>query len=146
MYDLNRVTIIGRLTRDPEVKTTTTGKSVATVSVATSRAWTDQAGVKQKESEFHNVVFWGKLSEIVGQYLHKASKVYVEGRLRTRDWTDQAGVKHYRTEIVAENLIMLDSAPSGAGSNMPTNSTPVYHDNAPAEVVEEEIKVEDIPF
>ena len=145
--DLNRATILGRLTRDPEVRTTPSGQSVATLAVATNRVWTDQTGVRQERSQFHNCVLWGRLAEIAGQYLAKGRRLYVEGRIETRDWTGQDGVKRYRTEIVAENIIMLDgprSAPGGeaqaGGASVPP--TP----NAPREVVEEEIKVEDIPF
>lgn len=145
--DLNRVTLIGRLTRDPEVRSTPAGRSVASITIATGRAWTDQAGQKQKESEFHNVVMWSKLADIAGQYLRKGARLYVEGRLKTRDWTGQDGVKRYRTEIVADNMIMLDGpARSGAGSDI----TPSSHNNESPDdsqpVIEEEIKVEDIPF
>ncbi len=148
--DLNRATIIGRLTRDPEVRTTPTGKSVASVSVATGRTWTDSNGQKQKESEFHNVVMWGKLADVVGQYLRKGAKLYVEGRIKTRDWTGQDGVKRYRTEIIADNMIMLDGpSRSGTPSNVTENIPPIYSSNThdePSAVIEEEIKVEDIPF
>lgn len=152
--DLNRATIIGRLTRDPEVRTTPTGKSVASVSVATGRAWTDSNGQKQKESEFHNVVMWGKLADVAGQYLRKGAKMYVEGRIKTRDWTGQDGVKRYRTEIIAENMIMLDGparsgGTTGGPSNVTENIPPIYtghSSNDEQSVIEEEIKVEDIPF
>lgn len=141
--DLNRATIIGRVTRDPEMRTTPSGQTVTTLSVATNRAWTDNAGVKQERSEFHNCVLWGKLAEIASQYVTKGRRVYVEGRFETRDWTGQDGVKRYRTEIVAENMIMLDG-PKGAGTpgTSPVNSST----SQPPEMVEEEIKVEDIPF
>lgn len=146
--DLNRSTIIGRLTRDPEVRSTPTGKSVASVSVATGRVWTDSAGQKQKESEFHNVVMWGKLAEIAGQYLRKGAKVYIEGRLKTRDWTGQDGVKRYRTEIISDNMIMLDGPNRSAAptASMSGNNPPSYNNDEPSAVIEEEIKVEDIPF
>ena len=113
--DLNRVTLLGRLTRDPELKNLPTGKSVATFSVATGRVWKDASGQKQQQSEFHNIVAWGKLGEIANQYLRKGRQVYLEGRLQTRDWTGQDGVKRYRTEIVAENLILIGSG-GGAAS------------------------------
>lgn len=116
--NLNKAMIIGNLTRDPEVKNIPSGQTVATFSVATNLVWKDQNGEKQEKVEFHNVVTWRKLAEICGQYLQKGSKVYIEGRLQTRDWTGQDGVKRYRTEIVAENMIMLDragGAPSGGG-------------------------------
>ena len=144
--DLNRATIIGRLTRDPELKSLPSGRSVASFSVATGRQWTDANGQKQKQTEFHNVVAWGKTAETAGQYLRKASRVYVEGRIQTRDWTGQDGIKRYRTEIVADTFIMLDGKPSGEGfaAQAPvSSSSPV---SIPEEVVEEEIKVEDIPF
>lgn len=143
--DLNRATIIGRLTRDPEVRATPSGKSVANISVATGRVWTDTSGTKQEKTEYHNVVLWGKMAEIAGQYLGKGRKVYIEGRLETRDWTGQDGVKRYRTEIIADNLIMLDgsrssgSAPAAAAPQ----SEPSYAQSAPAE---DDIRVEDIPF
>ena len=143
--DLNRVTIIGRMTRDPEVRTTPTGKSVASISIATGRQWKDQAGQIQKETEFHNVVLWGRLADLASQYLRKASQLYVEGRLKTRDWTGQDGVKRYRTEIIADNIIMLGAR---SGNTAPMNPTSSYGsaNTAPQEVIEEEIKVEDIPF
>lgn len=149
--DLNRATIIGRLTRDPELKSLPSGRSVASFSVATGRQWTDANGQKQKQTEFHNVVAWGKIAETAGQYLRKASRVYVEGRIQTRDWTGQDGVKRYRTEIIADTFIMLDARPagetfSGSTSNAATPSFPSAAPSAPEEVVEEEIKVEDIPF
>ena len=140
--------IIGRLTRDPELKNTPTGKAVATVGIATGRVWIDAKGQKQKQTEFHNVVLWGKLAEIVHQDLHKGGKVYIEGRLQTREWTGQDGVKRYRTEIVGENMIMLDSRPAGTTGATATAASyePTAMTEAPQEVIEEEVKVEDIPF
>ena len=147
--DLNRATIIGRITRDPEVRSTNSGQSVATIAVATNRSWTDSSGVKQEKSEFHNCVLWGKLAEIAGQYLTKGRRIYIEGRVETRDWTGQDGVKRYRTEIVTENMIMLDG-PRGGTTSGPANTTNDNFPPAPTgnnqSVVEEEIKVEDIPF
>ncbi len=140
--DLNRVTILGRLTRDPEVRTTPSGQSVASLTIATNRVWTDKNGVKQEKPEFHNCVLWGKLGEIAGQYLAKGRRVYVEGRLETRDWTDQNGVKRYRTEIIVNNMIMVDSpAKNSGGAVNSVSSEPVINNSG-----EEEIKVEDIPF
>jgi single-strand DNA-binding protein len=145
--DLNKVMIIGRLTRDPELRSLPSGKSVATMGVATGRAWTDANGQKQKQTEFHNVVMWGKLGEIASQYLHKGSKLYVEGRLQTRDWNAQDGSKRSRTEVVAENMIMLDARAAGtsvsSGGFEPASAP---SEAAPAEVIEEEVRVEDIPF
>ena len=144
--DLNRATILGRLTRDPELKTIPSGKSVATFSVATSRTWTDQSGQKQSQAEYHNVVIWGKMAEVAGQYLRKGSRIYIEGRIQTRDWTPQDGIKRYRTEIVADNMIMLDGKPGSSLPPLSAVSSGSSVDAAPQEVVEEEIKVEDIPF
>ncbi len=139
--------IIGNLTRDPELRNTASGQSVASFSVATNLIWTDQSGQKQKKTEFHNIVAWRKLAEICAKYLHKGSKIYVEGRLQTTDWTGQDGVKRYRTEIVMENMIMLDSK----GASM--NNTSINNDNneptieIPEEPIDkDEIKVENIPF
>jgi len=129
--DLNKAMIIGRITRDPEVKTTPTGQTVASFSVATNLTWTDQSGQKQEKVEFHNVVAWRRLAEIIGQYLKKGAKVYIEGRIQTRDWVGQDGIKKYRTEIIADNMIMLDSR-SGGGNNFTQNqSRPISTNNAP---------------
>jgi single-strand DNA-binding protein len=151
--------IIGNLTRDPEIKTTPSGQQVATFSVATSMVWKDQSGQKQEKAEFHNIVAWRRLAEICGQYLKKGSKIYLEGRLQTRDWTGQDGIKRYRTEIVAENMIMLDRAGNNTQSfgnqNSPTygqqgaeqiidESVPTGQNNN--EYSEEDIKIENIPF
>ena len=146
--DLNRATILGRLTRDPEVRSTPSGQAVATVGLATNRVWTDQSGVRQERADFHNCVLWGRLAEIAGQYLSKGRRLYIEGRLETRDWTGQDGVKRYRTEIVVDNMIMLDgprgtASPLGGGSDVPP---PPSNVGSSRDVIEEEIKVEDIPF
>ncbi|MBI5731767.1 MAG: single-stranded DNA-binding protein [Candidatus Magasanikbacteria bacterium] len=142
--NLNRAMIIGNLTRDPEIKTTPTGKTVARLGVATNRVWSNDAGVKQEEVEYHNVVAWGKLAEICGQYLAKGRKVYIEGRLKTRDWVGQDGIKRNRTEIIAENMIMLDRG-SGGALRLSEETTPASAPPAAAPS-EEEIKLEDIPF
>ncbi len=147
--NLNKAMIIGNLTRDPEVKTTPSGQNVATFSVATNRVWTNAQGQKQEAVEYHNIVAWGKLAEICGQYLNKGKKVYVEGRLQTRDWQGQDGVKRYKTEIVIENMIMLDrgGSPAGSSAGAPVSSSPAPSpEPEPVEPQEEEIKVENIPF
>lgn len=149
--NLNRAMIIGNLTRDPETRTTASGQTVTSFGVATSSQWKDASGQKQERVEYHNIVAWGKLAEICQQYLGKGRKVYVEGRLQTREWQGQDGVKKNRTEIVAENMIMLDRAPQGQGGQG-VSWTPKAQDaaSAPAPAmaapVEEEIKIEDIPF
>ncbi len=144
--NLNKAMVIGNLTRDPEMRTTPSGQNVASFSVATNLVWTDQSGQQQKKAEFHNIVAWRKLAEICGQYLHKGSKVYIEGRLQTTDWTGQDGVKRYRTEIVAENMIMLDGKKSDVGAPAGEEAVIEIPDEPSDEPNEEEIKVEDIPF
>ncbi len=140
--DLNKVMLIGRLTRDPEVRTIPSGQTVATFSIATNRQWTDQSGQKQEKVEFHNIVAWRKLAEIIQQYVKKGSRLYIEGFLQTRSWDDPQGVKKYRTEIVANNMIMLDTkSQSGAA---PADNTPAPEPQVDSP--EEEISVEDIPF
>lgn len=118
---LNRAQIIGNITRDPELKQIPGGSTVATFSVATNFSWNDASGQRQDKTEFHNIVAWRKLAEICGQYLKKGSKVFIEGRIQTRDWEGEDGIKRYRTEIVADNMIMLDrkgEAISGMGAMM----------------------------
>ena len=107
--DLNKAQIIGRLTRDPEVRTTPGGANVASFSVATNFTWTNAQGEKQENVEYHNVVVWRKLADIVGQYLRKGRRVYVEGRLQTREWNDNQGIKKYKTEVVIDEMIILSS-------------------------------------
>jgi len=146
--NLNKAMIIGNLTRDPELRNTPNGQNVASFSVATNLVWTDQSGQQQKKTEFHNIIAWRKLAEICAKYLHKGSKVFIEGRLQTTDWTGQDGVKRYRTEIVTENMIMLDSKGGAPMSNGPSGSN---NNEAIIEIPEEplddeEIRVENIPF
>lgn len=143
--NLNKAMLIGNLTRDPEIKTTTTGQQVASFSIATNFVWTDQSGQQQKKVEFHNIIAWRKLAEICGKYLHKGSKVYVEGRLQTTDWAGQDGVKRYRTEIVLENMIMLDSKGGSTPASGGNYSAPEMPTEADV-IDDEEIRVENIPF
>jgi single-strand DNA-binding protein len=111
---INKVILVGNLGADPEIKHMPSGGAVANLSIATTRRWKDkQSGERKEETEWHRVVFFSKLAEIVGQYTHKGSKIYVEGRLQTRKWTDNAGVERYTTEIIAESMHMLDSKESG---------------------------------
>lgn len=135
--NLNKAMIIGNLTRDPELRSTSGGQSVCSFGVATNQVWTDQQGQRQERAEFHNIVAWGKLAEICNQYLNKGRKVYIEGRLQTRDWEGQDGIKRNRTEIIAENMIMLDR--SGGKSSDMAGETPMDGDA-------DEVKKEDIPF
>jgi len=144
--NLNKAMIIGNLTRDPEMRNTPSGAQVASFSVATSLVWTDQSGQQQKKSEFHNIVAWRKLAEICGQYLRKGSKVYVEGRLQTTEWTGQDNVKRYRTEIVLENMIMLDRPGTTGGSGNNEFRNDISAEGPQDNGQEEEIRVENIPF
>jgi single-strand DNA-binding protein len=111
---INRVTLIGNLGQDPEVKYTQEGKAIANISIATTDSWTDkQSGQKQEKTEWHRVVFFNRLAEIVGEYLRKGSQVYVEGALRTRKWQDQQGQDRHTTEIVASEMQMLGGKSEG---------------------------------
>lgn len=159
--DLNKVMIIGRLTRDPELRTTPAGASVCQLGLATNYVYTNQqTGQKVEQVEYHNIVVWRKLAEIANQYLKKGQRVYIEGRLATRSWDAQDGTKRSKTEIVADNMIMLDGAkgaggmggaPAGnqnfAGNNGPdTSSQSFVEEELPTIQAGEDISVEDIPF
>lgn len=158
--NLNKAMVIGNIVRDPEMRSTTNGQNVTSFSVATNLVWKDQSGQKQEKVEFHNIVAWRRLAEISNQYLKKGSKVYIEGRLQTRSWDDPNGIKRYRTEIIAENMIMLDRA-GGDGMSYDNSSNqtapsaqakendfsqPSPADNNNSSDSEEEISIEDIPF
>jgi len=151
---LNKVQLIGNLTRDPELKYTPTGAAVCTVSLATNRSWTTDTGEKKDEADFHRLVAWNKLAEICGQLLKKGRKVYVEGRLSTRSWQDKDGQTKYMTEVVLSDMILLDSKP--VGESMESENQEF---NVPEEVSEskvnkvskdnkkvEEVASDDIPF
>lgn len=142
MYSLNKAMIIGNLTRDPEIRNTPSGQTVASFSVATNLVWNDQNGQQQSKTEFHNIIAWRKLGEVCGQYLSKGMKVYLEGRLQTSEWTAPDGAKRQKTEIVADNMIIL--TPKGAGgASMPKNNEEIV---LPDNDGDDEIKIEDIPF
>lgn len=155
--DLNKALIIGRLTRDPEMRSTPQGAQVCSFSIATNYVYKSQSGEKVEQVEYHNIVAWRKLAEIAGQYLKKGSRVYIEGRIQTRSWDGQDGQKKNRTEIVMDNMIMLDSK-GGSGSPMGSSTmsssgqssfeksleeVPTINQDQP---MDEEISVEDIPF
>ena len=160
MYSLNRATVIGNITRDPELRNTPNGQTVTSFTVATNRRWKNQAsGEFQESTEYHDVVAWGKAAEFIANFLKKGNKIYVDGRLQTRTWDTPDGVKQRRTEIVLENFVPL--TPRGGGmeegaafdsmsdlgneapSSAPTPKKPAKADAAPAE---DEINLEDIPF
>jgi single-strand DNA-binding protein len=140
---LNRVTLIGVLGFNPEVRNTPQGMSVCTIKIATTENYKDKNGEWQEITDWHNIVLWNRLADIAKEYLKKGSKVYVEGKLRTRSYEDKDGVTKYVTEIIASNMILLtpkESQPSG------TSNT---HYNAPAvsdSVVKDNDYVDDVPF
>lgn len=161
--DLNKVMIIGRLTRDPELRTTPNGSTVCQLGLATNYVYkSPQSGQKVEQVEYHNIVLWGKLGEIAGQYLKKGRRAYIEGRLQTRSWDSKDGQKKSRTEIVADNMIMLDSA-AGGGTGQAQGDSPSFGQSKPSKQKDdfmqeqaaeelptirqdEDVNVEDIPF
>jgi single-strand DNA-binding protein len=160
--DLNKVILVGRVTADPQVRSTPGGQAVTTIGVATNRTWTDKAGQKQEQPEFHSVVVWGRQAEVAGQYLVKGATVLIEGRIQTRGWTDKQGQARKTTEIMCERL-QLGPRPQGGGgggsswsggqssgggsqaSEKPADS-PSLDEIPVINLDEEEIKPEDIPF
>ncbi len=122
---LNKVTLIGRLGADPEVRYMPSGGAVTNINLATSRRWKDrQSGERREETEWHRVAFFNRIAEVAGEYLRKGSLVYIEGRIRTRKWQDQNGQDRYSTEIIAEQMQMLDSKSGGTGNfNSDQNNT-----------------------
>lgn len=157
--NLNKAFVIGRLTRDPEIKTTPNGHNVATFSLATNRFWKNQQGQRQEFTEYHNIVAWGKLADIAGQYLKKGGLLMIEGRLQTRNWEGQDGVKRYRTEIVAESMQMgpragsnsepaSNQAPAPAEENLPTiqQDEPIISNDSNSKTTKSDVDVENIPF
>ncbi len=162
---LNKVELIGNLTRDPELKYTPQGTAVCTFGLATNRYWTTESGEKKEDAEFHRIVAWQKLAELCGQLLAKGRKIYVEGRLQTRRWTGQDGVEKQTTEVVINDMIILDSrgtSPQGETSDfdIPDDSVidepPALGDNTAAAAKKKSTKPEtkkveedtndDIPF
>ncbi len=151
---VNKVILVGNLGRDPEVKYTPNGVPVAKFSLATNERYKDKAGEWQDRTEWHNIVAWQRLAEIVGEYVKKGSKVYIEGRLQTSSWEDkQSGEKKYRTEIIAHDLVLLGGRGEGDGEGRAPRSasatasvdqsTPHAEEAAPHPA---EITDEDIPF
>ncbi len=114
MSSLNKVLLIGRLGKDPEIRYTPEGSPVASFSLATSENWTDKSGTRQERTEWHNIVAWNKLADICKQFLSKGRQVYIEGRIQSREYTDREGVKKRITEIIASQMVMLGSRPQGA--------------------------------
>ena len=144
---MNKVFVLGNLTRDPELKTLPSGSNVCNFSIATNRTWTDKQSNEKKQSvEFHNIVIFGRMADTVAQYMRKGSQLLVEGRLQTSSWEDQNQVKKYKTEIVAESVQF--GAKSQNSDQQPANTTapPVQANNQPVNDGNQEISVDDIPF
>lgn len=133
---LNKVMVIGNVGRDPEMRFTPGGQAVTTFSVASSRRWRGQDNEQKEHTEWFNVVAWGRLAERCNQWITKGSKVYIEGRLETRSWDGQDGQKHYRTEVIASDMRLLDSRQQVAGSG--TRPEP--------DATADEFEPDDIPF
>lgn len=140
--NLNKVFLIGRLTRNPELRALPSGQQVASFGLATDRFFTDKSGQKQQQTEFHNIVLFGKLADIASQYLQKGSLVFIEGRIQTRNWQDSSGAKRTRTEIIAERMQLGPKIPSKAPI-LPEQPIPTEEE---IPIIEEEIDIKDIPF
>ncbi|PID52030.1 MAG: single-stranded DNA-binding protein [Candidatus Moraniibacteriota bacterium] len=158
--NVNKAIVVGRLTQDPEMRTTPNGQTVANFTIATNTKWKDQSGQQQERTEFHNIVAWGRRGEIIGQYVTKGQELYVEGRLETRNWDDKdTGKKMYRTEIIMENFEFGAKAGGGNGGGN-YNNTATPQQNQPAaeqkkddeiptinlDDEQDEVKIEDVPF
>lgn len=157
--NLNKAFVLGNLTRDPELRQTTSGQAVCSFGLATNRFYTDSAGQRQEQTEFHNIVTWGRQAEIAHQYLRKGSLVLIEGRIQTRSWQDQQGNKRYRTEVVAERMQLGPRGTTAAGGNSAPFREPPNLDQGSQKFAKEEppiielpedegeeINVRDIPF
>ena len=125
---VNKVILIGNLGQDPELRYTPSGAAVTNFSIATNEVWKDKEGNQQERTEWHRVVLWTRLAEIAGEYLKKGSKIYIEGRLQTRSWEDKDGVKKYTTEVIGDNMTMLDAKGEGGGT---VSSAPPPSDQPP---------------
>lgn len=155
--NFNKAIIVGNLTRDPETRTTPSGRTVTSFSIATNRIWNDASGTKQQAVEYHNVVAWGKLGEIASRYLARGKMAMIEGRIQTRSWIGQDGVKRYRTEIIAENMQL---GPRGASADENERPSEKKEENSALEELptidadyqttpedeKKEIEIKDIPF
>ena len=136
---INKAMLVGRLGKDPEVRYTPDGAMVTSFSLATDEQWKDKNGEKVQKTEWHRIVTFGKLAEICGNYLVKGKLIFIEGRIQTRSWDDKEGVKRYTTEIVANNMQMLDSK----GQNKAEGSS---HDSTPSPADSSSTPMEDVPF
>jgi single-strand DNA-binding protein len=136
MRSVNKVILVGNLTRDPEIKQTTSGQSIVTFGLATNREWVTSNGEKKSLAEYHNIAAWGSLADICGKFLKKGKLVYIEGYLKTRSWDGPSGVRIFRTEIVATDMIMLDKRPTGEDESddyseyLPSDNYPSNHNDS----------------
>ena len=168
--NVNKVMLVGRLTRDPEMRTTPTGQNVATISMATNNFWTDKSGTRQERTEFHNVVLWGRVAEIASQYLTKGQECYIEGRLQTRQYTAKDGTEKRVTEVIGETMQLgsraqgssqggyagrggagqsAAAAGAGAAAGMGAQSKASAEEEIPTinlDDEKDEVKIEDVPF
>lgn len=161
--NLNKVILVGRLTKDPEGRTTPNGRAVTTFSVATNRVWTDAAGSKQEAAEYHNIVLWGRTAEVAVQYLSKGQEVLIEGRIQTRSWEGKDGIKRYTTEIIGDNMQMGSRAQNSgarpAVSSAPAQRQEIQQDFGQSDIISDapqqnyqtasdsdEVRIEDLPF
>ncbi len=141
--NVNKAFILGRVTADPQLRSTPNGTSTASFNIATNKVWTDKSGQKHEDVQFHQIVTWGRLAEIASQYLVKGSTVFVEGELQTREWTDKAGAKHRATEIIASSL-QLGPRPDGAGR--PAKAEPQPEEPVGQIDLPEDVNPNDLPF
>lgn len=144
--NLNKAILVGRLTRDPEVRSLPSGQQVASFGLATDRFYNDKTGQRQQQTEFHNIVLFGRTAEIASQYLNKGSLALIEGRIQTRSWDDKEGNKKYRTEVVGESLQL---GPRNSGPQTPQADNKQSEKKEEIPVIredEEEIDIKDIPF
>ncbi len=151
MASVNKAILIGNVGRDPEIRYTTGGQCVANLSIATSDSWTDKQGAKQERTEWHRIVAWGKLAELVKEYVRKGRPLYVEGRIQTRSWQDKDGQTRYTTEIVASTIQFLGARDAQQQSGGASDFAPPAFDEAPAGgasafAVSDASLDEDVPF
>ena len=153
--NLNKVIIVGRVTADPELRTTTSGAHVASFSMATNRNWTDKDGQKKEDTEFHNIVAWGRQADVVSQFSKKGSLLLIEGRLQTRSWEGKDGQQRRTTEIVTERVQLGPRREGGGGGNTApapkteepaSDEAPKTEDMPVIELDSDDIKPEDLPF
>jgi single-strand DNA-binding protein len=142
---VNCVHLIGNLTRDPQLRSTASGKPVCSISLATNRQWKTEQGEKQEDTEFHKLILWGKLAEIASQYLRKGMKAYFQGRIQTRTYTDTDGKHHFITEIIAEDMLMLSGAPAAAKPGEPEQPTHTQPEGTQTQA-EQNADPDEIPF